>query len=191
MNRAFDPPFRLSAYFESCGRCKIQEDERDVSEVLIFDEIEDTVEAWLRTIIQRLEREQTAIRRDHHRQPTPSGETLRGTPLYRKHHPKCASRSVRLRRTDGGKLFRFRAGPVLVNSCEGDPALLALIPRTLLAQSSRSGLPTSCNGLCKLVGIRLDRCLCDEWTFSCLASDERPRFKIGRTLIWLRRHPQV
>ena len=47
----------------------MQEDERDVLEVLIFDEIEETVGTWLRVIIQRLEKEQTAIRRDNHKQP--------------------------------------------------------------------------------------------------------------------------
>jgi hypothetical protein len=54
----------------------MQEDERDLLEVLIFDEIEETVGTWLRAIIQRLEKEQAAIRRDHRKQPTPSGETL-------------------------------------------------------------------------------------------------------------------
>jgi hypothetical protein len=52
--------FRLSAYFDLCWRCKMQKDERDLLEVLIFDEIEDTVGTWLRAIIQRLEEEQTA-----------------------------------------------------------------------------------------------------------------------------------
>jgi hypothetical protein len=65
----------------------MQED--DLLEVLIFDEIEETVGTWLRAIIQRLEKEQAAIRRDHREQPTPSGETLRGTPLYQKQHPRC------------------------------------------------------------------------------------------------------
>jgi hypothetical protein len=68
----------------------MQEDGRDVLEVLIFDEIEETVGTWLRAIIHRLEKGQTAIRRDHHKQPTPSGETLREMPLYQKQHPKCA-----------------------------------------------------------------------------------------------------
>ena len=68
----------------------MQEDERDLLEVLIFDEIEETVGTWLRAIIQRLEKEQTAIRRDRHKQPTPSGETLRGMLLHEKRHPKCA-----------------------------------------------------------------------------------------------------
>jgi hypothetical protein len=33
----------------------MQEDERDLLEVLIFDEIEETVGTWLRAIIQRLD----------------------------------------------------------------------------------------------------------------------------------------
>jgi hypothetical protein len=68
----------------------MQEDERDGLEVLIFDEIEETVGTWLRTIIQRLEKGQAAIRRDHHTQQTPSGETLTRMFLYQKPHPKCA-----------------------------------------------------------------------------------------------------
>jgi len=68
----------------------MQEDGHDVLEVLIFNEIEETVGNWLRTIIQRLEKEQTAIRRGQHGLPIPSGETLREMPLYRKQHPKCA-----------------------------------------------------------------------------------------------------
>ena len=68
----------------------MQGDERDLLEVLIFDEIEDTVGTWLRTIIQRLEKEQMAIRRAYHKQPTPIGETLRGTLLHQKRHPKSA-----------------------------------------------------------------------------------------------------
>jgi len=36
----------------------MQEDERDLLEVLIFDEIEEIVGTWLRTIIRRLEKEQ-------------------------------------------------------------------------------------------------------------------------------------
>jgi hypothetical protein len=42
----------------------MQENERDLLEVMIFDEVEETVGIWLRAIIQRLEKEQTAIRRD-------------------------------------------------------------------------------------------------------------------------------
>jgi hypothetical protein len=70
----------------------MQEDERDVLEVLIFDEVEETVGTWLRAIIQRLEKEQTAIRGDYDKRPTSSGETLTAMPLYQKHHPKPQSR---------------------------------------------------------------------------------------------------
>jgi hypothetical protein len=73
--------FRLSAYFELRGRCKMQKDERDVLEVLIFDEIEETVGCWLRAIMQRLEKEQMAIRRDQQKQPAWRHKTLRGTPV--------------------------------------------------------------------------------------------------------------
>ena len=66
------------------------EDERDVLEVLIFDEIEETVGTWLRAIIRRLEKEQTAIRGNQQKQRTPGHETLRGTPLYQKRRPKSA-----------------------------------------------------------------------------------------------------
>ena len=68
----------------------MQEDERDLLEVLIFDEIEETVGTWLRAIIQHLEKEQTAIRRDQHKQPARGRETFGGTSLYRKHHRTCA-----------------------------------------------------------------------------------------------------
>jgi hypothetical protein len=68
----------------------MQKDERDLLEVLKFDLIEVTVGNWLRAIIQRLEKEQTAIRRDQQKQPTSSHETLRGTPFYQKHDPKSA-----------------------------------------------------------------------------------------------------
>lgn len=41
----------------------MQKDYRDVLEVVKFDLIEETVGSWLRAIIQRLEKEQAAIRR--------------------------------------------------------------------------------------------------------------------------------
>jgi hypothetical protein len=68
----------------------MQKDYRDVLEVVKFDLIEETVGSWLRAIIQCLEEEQTAIRRDQQKQPTPSHEILRETPLHQKHHPKSA-----------------------------------------------------------------------------------------------------
>jgi hypothetical protein len=60
----------------------MQEDDRDLLEVLIFDEIEETIGTWLRTIIQRLEKEQTATRRNYHKQSTPISETVRRTLLH-------------------------------------------------------------------------------------------------------------
>ena len=68
----------------------MQEDERDRLEVLIFDEIEETVGTWLRAIIQRLEKEQNAIRRDCDGRPTSSAEMLTAMPLYQKRHPQSA-----------------------------------------------------------------------------------------------------
>ena len=54
----------------------MQKDERDLLEVLKFDLIEETVGSWLRGIIQRLEKEQAAIRRDQQKQPTSSHENV-------------------------------------------------------------------------------------------------------------------
>lgn len=71
----------------------MNEDERDLLEALIFDEIEETVGTWLRAIIQRLEKEQTAIRREHRKQLTPGGQKLKGTLLYQRHHPKSAKQA--------------------------------------------------------------------------------------------------
>ena len=90
----------------------MQEDERDVLEVLIFEEIEETVGTWLRAIIQRLEKEQTAIRRDHYKQPTPSGGNIEGEcSSTRSSIRSVQSQRLRLIWTGDGKLFRFRAGP--------------------------------------------------------------------------------
>lgn len=77
----YSGPFRLDAHFELPVRCKMQRDERDLIEVLLFDEIEETVGSWLRAIILRLEKEQMAIRRHQQRRPTSGHKTLRGTPL--------------------------------------------------------------------------------------------------------------
>jgi hypothetical protein len=60
-----------------------------------------------------------------------------------------------------------------------------------LAQSSRAGPPARCNSLFKFAGIRLDRGLCDERSFSCPASNGRLRSNTGRALKWLQRHPQA
>ena len=70
----------------------MQDDERDLLEVLIFDEIEETVGTWLRMIIKRLEKEQTAIRRDR-KQRTPAGETLTRRLLNQMQDPKSAKQT--------------------------------------------------------------------------------------------------
>jgi hypothetical protein len=77
-------------------------------------EIEETVEGWLRATIRRLEEEQLAARQAHSKQPVPSRETLSGTPLYNKQRPKCANPAcpTAFHWTGGGKLFRFRPDPV-------------------------------------------------------------------------------
>ncbi len=54
-------------------------------------ETEETVGAWLRATIQRLEEERAAARQAHSKHPPAGGGTLRGTPLYQKQHPKCAN----------------------------------------------------------------------------------------------------
>ena len=68
----------------------MQKDERDLLEVLIFDEIEETVGTWLRAIIRCLEKENGGYSKGSTKQPTSSHETLRATPLYQRYHPKSA-----------------------------------------------------------------------------------------------------
>jgi len=76
-------------------------------------EIQETVEEWLQTTIRRLEEQRMAFRTAHDRQPTPSGEHLKGTPLYEKQHPKCANPAcpTAFHWTGGGKFFRFHPDP--------------------------------------------------------------------------------
>jgi hypothetical protein len=80
-------------------------------------EIEETVGKWLRATIQRLEEERTAVQRAHNKQKAPSGETLKGTPLYQSLHPKCANPAcpTAFHWTGGGKFFRFRPDSVSTN----------------------------------------------------------------------------
>ena len=77
-------------------------------------ETEETVGAWLRATIQRLEEERAAARHAHSKHPPAGGGTLRGTPLYQKQHPKCANPAcpTAFHWTGGGKFFRFRPDPV-------------------------------------------------------------------------------
>jgi hypothetical protein len=71
-------------------------------------EIENSVGAWLRAAIRRLEEERRAVRAAHKK------SSLRGTPLYSKKHPKCANPAcpTAFHWTGGGKFFRFRPDPV-------------------------------------------------------------------------------
>jgi hypothetical protein len=73
-------------------------------------EIEETVGDWLRATIQRLEDERMAVQRNQIMQTPASGAVLKGTPLYQKHHPKCANPAcpTAFHWTGGGKFFRFR-----------------------------------------------------------------------------------
>jgi hypothetical protein len=77
-------------------------------------EIEETVEEWLQNTIRLLEEQRLSLRIAHEQSPKPSGEHLRGTPLYQKQHPKCANPAcpTAFHWTGGGKFFRFRPGPV-------------------------------------------------------------------------------
>src|SRR5260370_15242619 len=199
-DEGYSSPSRPSAYFELCGRCKMQKDERVLLEVLKFElqfledggygrsprtpwrpqyifedyitcviydskenrgpcsdcvlmqpvppehrsekipcrhipfntsgenldslyrygnqqETEETVGAWLRATIQRLEEERAAARQAHSKQPPSGGGTVSGTPLYQKQHPKCANPACAsaLHLTGGGKFFRVRPHPVPSN----------------------------------------------------------------------------
>src|SRR5260370_35241331 len=80
-------------------------------------EIEETVEEWLQTTIRVLEEQRLAFRTAHDKQPTPSSEHLKGTPLYQKQHPKCANPAwqTAFHWTGGGKFFRFLPAPVPTN----------------------------------------------------------------------------
>lgn len=76
-------------------------------------EIEDDAAEWLRAAIQQLEQERSATQR-HRTSDAQSGpETVKGTPLYRSLHPKCANPAcpTAFHWTGGGKFFRFRSDP--------------------------------------------------------------------------------
>lgn len=64
-DEGYGGPSRLSVSFDLNGRPKMQEDARDLLEVLKFDLIEATIGSWLRAVIHRLEQERTAIRMNH------------------------------------------------------------------------------------------------------------------------------
>ena len=73
-------------------------------------ETEETVAAWLRTTIQRLEEERQAIQRNPNLHRGQTGETIKGSPLYQSLHPKCANPAcpTAFHWTGGGKFLRFR-----------------------------------------------------------------------------------
>ena len=75
-------------------------------------EIEEVVGGWLRATIQLLEEERKAAQREPNKGPTPSpsGGTIKGSPLYQSLHPKCANPAcpTAFHWTGGGKFFRFR-----------------------------------------------------------------------------------
>lgn len=76
-------------------------------------ETEEVVGGWLRATIKHLKDERATAKQNQTGQPTTTGETTRGTPLYQKQHPKCANPAcpTAFHWTAGGKFFRFRPDP--------------------------------------------------------------------------------
>jgi hypothetical protein len=72
-------------------------------------EIEEKVGEWLRAAIEQLETERIAARRPVRERPS-GQEGVKGTPLYRSLHPKCANPAcpTAFHWAGGGKFFRFR-----------------------------------------------------------------------------------
>jgi len=73
-------------------------------------EIEEEVGEWLRAAIEQLETERIAAQQRHVCERPSDQETVKGTPLYRSLHPKCANPAcpTAFHWTGGGKFFRFR-----------------------------------------------------------------------------------
>ena len=73
-------------------------------------ETEEKVAGWLRATIQHLEEERQTVQQEGNKHRSPSGETIKGSPLYRSLHPKCANPAcpTAFHWTAGGKFFRFR-----------------------------------------------------------------------------------
>jgi hypothetical protein len=80
-------------------------------------EIEEKVAEWLRGAIQQVEKERIAAGQRRNAEPPARHETMKGTPLYRSLHPKCANPAcpTAFHWTSGGKFFRFRPDPVSSN----------------------------------------------------------------------------
>ncbi len=76
--------------------------------------LEDAARKWLRATILRLEEKQVDATRNGSQAQTLHGEAIRGVPLYREQHPKCANPacSTAFRWSAGGKFFRFRPAEV-------------------------------------------------------------------------------
>jgi len=74
------------------------------------EEIEETVEEWLKATIERLEEERKAIREEQKKLAAANAAPVKGTPLYQRQHPKCANPvcPTAFHWTGGGKFFRFR-----------------------------------------------------------------------------------
>jgi hypothetical protein len=72
-------------------------------------EIEEKVGEWLRAAIEQLEAERSAAQQPLVR-VSAGQEAVKGTPLYRSLHPKCANPvcQTAFNWTGGGKFFRFR-----------------------------------------------------------------------------------
>jgi hypothetical protein len=76
-------------------------------------EIEERAAEWLRAAIQQVEQGQVDARRVRNSEASSGRETIKGTPLYRSLHPKCANPACpkAFHWTGGGKFFRFRPDP--------------------------------------------------------------------------------
>jgi len=75
-------------------------------------EIEEAVASWLRSTIEKLERQRELAHREVTSDGAQTGDHTIGTPLYEKFHPKCANPAcpIAFHWLGGGKFFRFRAG---------------------------------------------------------------------------------
>jgi hypothetical protein len=73
-------------------------------------EIEEAVRTWLRATIESLEDQRRLPHFGASELGLPSGDTMKGTPLYQKFHPKCANPAcpTAFHWLGGGKFFRFR-----------------------------------------------------------------------------------
>jgi len=73
-------------------------------------EIEEKVSEWLWAAIQQMEEDRMAAQVRRATAQSSRQETMKGTPLYRSLHPKCANPTcpTAFHWTGGGKFFRFR-----------------------------------------------------------------------------------